>query len=228
MEHLVLILANFAVYLILVFKFFTLLEGLLSSKKHGVWFKILIVVLNSSLMTTMALNLQINYAYPISFFVLFLELWILFGKSFRETVAVTLAVMTNVMCIRGITISAFAIALGKTLSGIYNSPGVFLGVLLVSNFLEWISLFVLLHFFRVEDMRSSLANRVQTRYIIIWSSLCVLFMFKASMVYMQEYNAPNTISEHNNYSFLLLLSFYFLLIYTFNYYKSSKIRESLS
>ena len=228
MEHLVLIFANFAVYFLLVFKFFTLFEGLLSSKKYGAWFKILIVVLNTTLMTTMALSLQITYTYPVSFVVLFFELWILFQKTFRETFAATLAVMTNIMCIRGITISAFALALGKTLYGIYSNPNLFLCVLLVSNLFEWISLFVLMHFFKVEDIRSSLDNRIQSRYIIIWSSLCVLFMFKASMVYMQKYNVSNTIFEHNNYSFLLLLSFYFLLIYTFNYYKSSKIRENLS
>ena len=228
MEHIVLIFANFTVYFLLVFKFFTLLEGLLSSKKHGIWFKITLVVFNTTLMATMALSLQINYTYAISFVVLFFELLLMFRKSFRETYAVTVAIMTNAMCIRGIAISAFAIALNKSLYGVYSSPNLFLWVLFVANLIEWLSLAGLFHFFKVEDMRSSMDNRVQSRYIIIWSSLCVLFMYKASLVYMQDINIPNIISEHHNYSFLLLLSFYFLLIYTFNYYKSSKIRENLS
>ncbi len=226
MEKTVLIAADFLAYLLFINKCFSLIEDMLSGKRYGFLFRMSIGIINAGLMVLMALNIPINTAYFISVAVLYAEVLILFRKSLKDTFFVTVAVMMNIMCLRGMIISLFALAIDGTLYSVCSNPMLFLVVLLVSNLLEWLSIFVIMHFMSMEDLRFSMHNKTQSRYIIIWESLCVLFMFRISVAYVRDYSIPNMFIDHLSFCFMLLLSFYYLLVYTFRLNRAANIREA--
>ncbi len=225
MEKTILIAANFIAYLLFINKCFTLMESMLYGKQYGLLFRMFIGVVNAALMVIMALTIPINTGYFVSLLVLYAELLIIFRKSLKDTLFVTVAVMMSIMCLRGMVISLFALALHETLFAVCSNGNLFLGVLAISNMLGFLALFIILRFMSMENLRFTMQNRTQSRYIIIWASLCVLFMFRSSVVYVRDYSIPNMFIDHLSYCFMLLLSFYYLLIYTFKLNMSAKIRE---
>ena len=226
MERAVLIVAVSIAYLLFISKCFTLIEGMLHGKRFGLVFRLSIGTINAILMLFMAGYVPINVAYLIALLVLFVELLVIFGKSLKDTLFVSVAVMMNIMCLRGMIISLFALAIDGTLYSVCSNPDLFLGVLLVSNILELASIYIILHFMSMENIRFAMKNKTQSRYIIIWASLCVLSLFSNSDVYVRNYSLPNMFIDHLGYCFMLLLSFYYLLIYTFKLNKAAKIHET--
>ena len=225
MENLVLIAATAVAYLLFVFKCFTLIEGMLKGRHYGFLFRLALGVFNAALMLYMALNIPITMAYIISLAVLYAEIWIVFRKSLKDSLFAAVSVMINIMCLRGMVISMFALSINGTLFEVCSDPKLFLSVLLVSNLLEWLSLFVIMHFMKMEDLQFTINNKTQSRFIIIWASLCFLFMSRVSEIYIRDYSFPLMFIDHLSYCFMLLLSFYYLLIYTFKINRSAKIRE---
>ena len=225
MRNIVLIALNSIAYLLFIYKCFSLIEGMLYGKHYGLIFRLFIGVINAALMVVMALNIPINTAYLITLLLLYAELLVIFRKSLKDTLFVSVAIMMNIMCLRGMVISLFALIKNQTLFYICNDPTLFLGALLVSNILEWIAIYVILHFMRMENLRFTMHNKTQSRYIIIWASLCVLFMFRSSGVYVRDYSIPHMFIDHLSYCFILLLSFYYFLIYTFRINRAAKLRE---
>lgn len=225
MRSIFLIAANSAAYFLFIYKCFSLIEGMLYGKHYGPLFRLFIGAVNAGLMVTMALYIPINIAYFITVAVLFAELLIIFRKSLKDTLFVSVAVMMNIMCLRGMVISMFALATRGTLYSVCTNSELFLGALFASNMLEWIAVYVIMHFIRMEDLRFTMQNKTQSRYIIIWSSLCVLFMFRSSYIYVRDHYMPDMFIDHLSYCFMLLFSFYCLLIYTFRLNKVAKIRE---
>ncbi|NCB74539.1 MAG: GGDEF domain-containing protein [Clostridia bacterium] len=226
MERIVLIAANFVAYLLFIYKCFTLIEGMLHGKQFGLLFRLLIGIINACLMVEMALSIPINVSYFITILVLYGELLIIFRKSLKDTLFVSVAVMMNIMCLRGMVIALFALATRGTLYSVCSNVVLFLAALLVSNLLEWLAIYAILYFVRMENLRFSMQDKTQSWYIIIWASLCVLFMFRSSVVYVRDYSIPNMFLDHLSYCFMLLLSFYYLLVYTFKLNKVAKIREA--
>ena len=226
MEKTILVAAVAVAYLLFITKCFTLLEGMLYGKKYGLPFRLSIGIINASLMVFMAVHVPINLAYFITLSLLYIELLLFFRKSLKDTLFVTVAVMMNIMCLRGMIISVFALVTDRTLNSVCGDTYLFLGVLLVSNILEFISIYIILRFTSMENIRFTMNNKTQSLYIIIWASLCVLFMFRNSEIYVRDYNIPNMFIDHLSYCFMLLLSFYYLLIYTFKLNKAAKIRET--
>lgn len=228
MERALLIAANFLAYLLFIYKCFSLIEGMLDGKHYGLPMRMLLGVINAVMMVAMALNISITTAYLITLPALYAELTILFRKPFKETLFVSVVVMMNIMCFRGIVLSIFALTSGGTLYYIYSSPNLYLSALLVSNLLECLAVYLILRFIHIENLIFTMTNKTQSRYIIIWASLCVLFMFRSSEVYVRDYNIPNMFFDHFFYCFILLLSFYFFLNYTFQLNKAARLRERLS
>ena len=225
MENLILIAATSVTYLLFAFKCFTLIEGMLNGRHFGFLFRLFIGVLNAAVMLVMALNISITIAFLISIVVLYAEVLIIFKKSLKDTLFISVAVMINIMCLRGMVVSLFALSIHGTLFAVCSNSHLFLGVLLVSNLLEWLALFAIMHFMKMEDLQVTIHNKTQSRFIIIWASLCFLFMLRIYEVYFLDYGYPNMFIEHFIYCFMLLLSFYYLLIYTFKINRSAKIRE---
>ena len=225
MENLILIAATSVAYLLFAFKCFSLIEGMLNGKHFGFLFRLSIGLFNAALLLVMAIKIPITIAYFISLVALYAEVLIIFRKSFKDTLFVSIAVMINIMCLRGMVISLFALAIHGTLFEVCDNPNLFHGVLLVSNILEWLALFVIMHFMKMEDLRFTIHKKTQSRFIIIWASLCYLFMLRISEVYVMDYSYPNMFIEHFIFCFMLLLSFYYLLVYTFKINRSAKIRE---
>lgn len=225
MTHIVLIVANSVAYLLFIYKCFSLIEGMLYGKHYGIFFRLIIGIINAALMVVMALNIPINTAYLITILVLYAELLIIFRKSLKDTLFVSVAIMMNIMCLRGMVISLFALIKNETLFYICSDPTLFLSALFISNILEWIAIYIILNTIRIEDLRFTMHNKTQSRYIIIWASLCVLFMFRSSGVYVRDYNIPNMFIDHLSYCFILLLSFYYFLIYTFRINRATKLRD---
>lgn len=225
MKHIFLIAANFAAYLLFICKCFTLMEGMLYGKHYGMTFRLCIGIVNAALMVAMALHVPINLAYSFTVLLLFAELWSVFMRPLKDTVFVTVSVMMNIMCLRGMVISIFAIIANKTLHEVCGTPDLFLGALLASNILEWLSLFVIMHYISMEDLRFAMHNKTQSRYIIVWASLCVLFMFRSSGIYVRDYSVPFMFIDHFSYCFILLLSFYYILVYTMRLNRALKVRE---
>lgn len=226
MERTFLIAADFLAYLLFINKCFVLVEDMLSGKRYSLIFRMSIGIINAGLMVVMALRIPINIAYLITVVVLYAELIIIFRKSLKDTLFVTVAVMMNIMCLRGMIIALFALAAGGTLYSVCSNPNLFLLVLLVSNLLQWLGIYVIMHYISMDDLHFSMRNKTQARYIIIWASLCVLFMFRSSEVYVRDYSIPDMFIDHLSYCFMLLLSFYYLLIYTFKINRAAKIREA--
>jgi diguanylate cyclase (GGDEF)-like protein len=226
LERTVLIAADFLAYLLFINKCFALIEDMLFGKRFGLLFRMSVGIINACLMVFMALRIPINIAYFITVVVLFAELIVIFRKSLRDTLFVTVAVMMNIMCLRGMVIALFALAIDGTLYAVCSNPNLFLIVLLVSNLLEWLAIYVIMYFMSMEDLRFTMHNKTQSRYIIIWASLCVLFMFRSAEVYVRDYSIPNMFIDHLSYCFMLLLSFYYLLVYTFRLNKAASIREA--
>jgi len=226
MERIVLIAANFVAYLLFIYKCFTLIEGMLYGKQYGLLFRLSIGIINACLMVAMALSIPINVSYFITILVLYAELLIIFRKSLKDTLFVSVAVMMNIMCLRGMVIALFALITGGTLYSVCSNVNVFLAALLISNLLEWLAIYIILYFMRMENLRFSMKDKTQSWYIIIWGSLCVLFMLRSSVVYVSDYSIPNMFLDHLSYCFMLLLSFYYLLVYTFRLNKVAKIREA--
>lgn len=225
MSKTILIALNFAAYLLFIFKCFTLIEGMLFGKHYGALFRFAIGAVNAALMVAMALYIPINTAYAITVLVLYLELLVFYRKSLKDTLFATVAIMMNIMCLRGMVISFFALSMDGTLYQVCSTSNIFLSALLVSNILEWLSLFIILHYMSMEDLRFAMHNRTQSWYIIIWATLCVLFLFRSSIVYVRDYSTPLMFIDHLSYCFMLLLSFYYFLIYTFKINRAAKIRE---
>ena len=78
----------------------------------------------------------------------------------------------------------------------------------------------------MEDLRFTMQNKTQSKSIITWASLCVLFMFRSSHIYVSNLNLPNIFIDHFSYCAILLLSFYYFLIYTFRLNRVTKLRET--
>ncbi|PKM72156.1 MAG: hypothetical protein CVU91_10525 [Firmicutes bacterium HGW-Firmicutes-16] len=226
MENTILIAANFIAYLLFINKCFTLMESMLLGKQYGLLFRMFIGVVNAGLMVTMAMNIPINIGYFVTLLVLYAELLIIFRKSLKDTLFVSVAVMMSIMCLRGMIISLVALTLDETLYAVCSNANLFLGVLIVSNMLGLLAVYVILRFMSMENLRFTMQNRTQSRYIIIWASLCVLFMFRSSVVYVRDYSIPNMFIDHLSFCFMLLLSFYYLLVYTFKLNRAAKIREA--
>ena len=225
MEKTLLIIANSVAYLLFIYKCFTLIEGMLYGKHYGLLFRLLIGTLNAGLMVLMALTIPINVAYLVTLLVLFAELLIIFRKPLKDTLFVSVAVMMNIMCLRGMVVSLFALATNGTLYSVYSDANLFLSALLITNILEWLAVHMILRFVRIENLRFTMENKTQSRYIIVWASLCVLFMFRSSEVYVRDFSIPNMFIDHLSYCFMLLLSFYYLLVYTFKINEAAKIQE---
>ena len=202
------------------------MESMLYGKQYGLLFRMFIGIVNAGLMVELALNIPINIGYFVTLLVLYAELLIIFRKSLKDTFFVTVAVMMSIMCLRGIVISLVALVLNETLYAVCSNANLFLGVLVASNTLGLLAVYVILHFMSMENLRFTMQNRTQSWYIIIWASLCVLFMFRSSVVYVRDYSIPNMFIDHLSYCFMLLLSFYYLLIYTFRLNRSANIRET--
>jgi len=226
MERTVLIAANFVAYLLFIYKCFSLMEGMLYGKKYSLLFRLFIGIINASILVLAATSIPINIAYLFTLLLLYAELLLLFRKSLKDTLFVTVAVMMNIMCLRGMVISLFALAIDGTLYSVCSDPILYLFVLLVSNLLEWLAIYVILYFMRMKNLRFAMQNRTQSRYIIVWATLCVLFMFRSSGVYVRDYSIPNMFIDQLSLCFMLLLSFYYLLIYTFKLNKAANIRET--
>jgi|GEM_PF-1307280 len=220
-----LIAMNFAAYILFIFKCFTLIEGMLFGKNYSILFRFIIGVFNAALMVVMAFNIPINLLYTVTVLVLYLELLVFFKKSLKDTLFVTVVIMMNIMCLRGMVISLFALVTDGTLYEVCSTPNLFLMAIFVSNILEWLALYIILHYISMSDLRFAMRNRTQSWYIIIWASLCVLFMFRSSGVYVRDDNYPSMFIDHMSYCFILLLSFYYLLIYTFKINRAAEIRE---
>lgn len=225
MVTLVLIVATSVAYLLFVFKCFTLIEGMLNGKHFNFIFRICLGVLNAALMLIMAVSIPIKIGYFISLVVLYAEVLIIFRKPLKDTLFVSVAVMINIMCLRGMVVSLFALAINGTLFFVCSNTNLFLCVLLTSNILQWLALFVIMYFMKMENLRFTIHNKTQSRFIIIWASLCFLSMLKISNVYIRDYTYPNMFIDHLILCFMLLLSFYYLLIYTFKINRTAKIRE---
>ncbi len=225
MEKLVLIAATSVAYLLFVFKCFTLIAGMLNGKHFGLLFRLSIGIFNAALMLVMTVNIPMTIAYFISLVVLYAEVLIIFRKSLKDTLFVSVAVMISIMCLRGMVISLFAMATHGALFTVCSNSNLLLGVLLVSNLLNWLALFSIMHFLKMKDLQFTVHNKTQSRFIIIWASLCFLLMLRISEVYVMDYNYPNMFIEYFIFCFMLLLSFYYLLVYTFKINRSSKIRE---
>ena len=221
-----LIAANFAAYLLFIYKCFTLMEEMLFGKHFGTLFRLSIGIINAGLMVAMASNIPINIAYIITATLLYAQLWLIFGKSPKDTLFVTVAVMMNIMCLRGMVISVLALITDKTLYQVCTNPELYLSALFVSNTLEWLSLHIIIHNISMEDLRFTMQNKTQSKFIITWASLCVLFMFRSSHIYVSIFNLPNMFIDHFSYCFILLLSFYYFLIYTFRINRAAKLRET--
>ncbi|MBP8640828.1 MAG: GGDEF domain-containing protein [Oscillospiraceae bacterium] len=225
MEKTILIVASSIAYLLFITKCFDLIEGMLYGKHFGLLFRLFIGIINAGMMVFMAMYVPINFVYLITLGILFAELLIFFRKSMKDSLFVSVAIMMNIMCLRGMVISVFALAIDGTLYMVCSNPYHLLGVLFVSNILEWLALFVILKFVSMEDLRYAMNNKTQSLYIIIWASLCILSLFRNSSVYVRDYSIPNMFIDHLSYCFMLLLSFYFMLVYTFKLNKAGKIRE---
>lgn len=221
-----LVAANFAAYLLFIYKCFSLIEGMLFGRHFGTLFRINVGIINAGLMVTMATVIPINIAYIVTATILYAELWLLFRRSPKDTLFVTVAVMMNIMCLRGMVMSVLALITNKTLYQVYTNPELYLGTLFVSNTLEWLSLYIIMHYISMEDLRFTMHNKTQSRFIIIWTSLCVLFMFRSSHIYVSNVNLPNMFIDHFSYSAMLLLSFYYFLTYTFRLNRAAKLRET--
>ena len=226
MEKTLLIAANFVAYLLFINKCFTLMESMLYGKQYGILFRMFIGVVNAGLMVIMSFNIPVDIGYLVALLVLYAELLIIFRKSLKDTLFVSVAVMMSIMCLRGMVISVFALAIHGTLFAVCSNANLFLGVLIISNMLGLLAVYVILRFMSMENLRFTMQNRTQSLYIIIWASLCVLFMFRSSGVYVRDYSIPNMFIDHLSSCFMLLLSFYYLLIYTFRLNRAANIRET--
>ena len=226
MEKTILIIANYIAFVLFICKCFTLIENMLGGKKYGLLFRIFIGIISAGIAIILALNMPINIDYLVTTVVLFSGLLLIFRKSFKDTLFVTVTVMMSIMCLKGMVISLFALAIDGTLYAVCSSPTLSLFVFLVSTLLAWTAIYVIQHFMNMDDLRFAMQNKTQSRAIIIWASLCVLFMFRSSVVYVRDYSIPNMFVDHLSYCFMLLLSFYYLLIYTFKINRATAIREA--
>lgn len=226
MEKLVLILATSIAYLLFVFKCFTLIEGMLDGKHFSFSFRLCLGAFNAALMLIIALNIPMGLGYLVSLTVLYVEVFIVFKKSLKNTLFVSVAIMINIMCLRGMVISLFALAINGTLFDVCSNFNLFLSALCVSNLLEWLSLFVIMYSIKMEDLQFTINNRKQSRFIILWASLCYFFMFIIADLYVHDYSYPNMFLQHFIYCLMLLVSFYYILIYTFKINRAAKIWET--
>ena len=226
MEKNILIAANLVAYLLFIYKCFALIEGMLPGKQYGRLFRLFIGAINAVLLVTSAVKIPINLSYLVSISILYIELLLLFRKSMKDTLFASLAVMMNIMCLRAMVISMFAFFSEGSLYSVYNNEALYLYALLVSNLLEWLALYIILHFMKLENLQVAMKDKTQSWYIIIWAGLCVVFMYRSTGGYLREYGVPYMFLDHLSYSFMLLLSFYYLLVYTFKLNKVAKIRET--
>jgi len=223
-----LILANFTAFSLLSFKCFVLLDGILSEKHYGRFFGLIIAMLNSALGIALALSLPLSLNYAILTAAIFLELGILFRRTAAELLSVTAAVVMNIMCFREIVISALALAVNKTILGVMSDRDLYLTVLTISGLTAFFILEIFLHFYNIEDMRRALNNRAQARYILIWSSLCVVFVFLCAGYLSMNGSSQDIVFFHLTFCFLLLLSFFYLLNYSFVLARTCEKHKNLS
>ena len=225
MERTVLIAVDCATYFIFILKCFWLMENMLYGKRFSFFVRALIAAVNAAVLLSFDLNFSVNTGYIITLVLLFSELWLLFKKSLRDTFFVTLAVMMNIMCLRGIIISLFSFALGSTLYAVCSDWRVFLKIVSVSNLLETAAIYIIMRFMSMDNLRTAMHDKTQSKYIILWAALCVLFMLRSSAEYISGYTMPHLYIIHMSYCFMLLLSFYYLLVYTFRINKAAELRE---
>lgn len=225
MDRFALIALNFIAYLFFIYTCFTLMEGMLFGRHYGTAFRVVIGIFNAGLMVLMALSVPINIAYLCTLLALFLELLIIFRCPLKDTLIVAVAVMMNIMCLRGIVLSLFALARSETLHAVYSNPKVYLVALICANLLELGLVLVILRFVQMANLRYTMRHKMQSTFILIWASLCVLFMFRSAEVYVRDYNIPNMFIDHLSYCFILILSFYYLMFYTFRINQSAKLEE---
>lgn len=221
-----LISANFAAYLLFIYKCFTLVEGLLVGRHISTLSRLSIGIVNAALMVAMASKIPINIAYIATATLLYAELWLIFKKSLKDTLFVTVAIMMNIMCLRGMVISLLALITGNTLYQICANQELYLSTLFISNTLEWLSLHIIIRNISMEDLRFTMQNKTQSQFIITWASICILFVLRSSHIYVSNLNLPNIFIDHFSYCAILLLSFYYFLIYTFRLNRVTRLRET--
>lgn len=225
MTERILLIANTIAYFALILGSFPLVEGMLDGKSHSLWLRLLVGLVDAALIAFLAWFIQANLLYPIVGLVILLQILLLFQKPLKDSLFVTLVIMMNVMCISGLSVSIFALLFNQSLYGIRNTPRLFQGALLFSNLLRLIFISMTLWKVSMISLRFAMHHKTQSKYIMGWSGLCILFMLHNSGAYIQDIPFASVTVDHLGYYFILFLSYYFVLAYTIRLNNAAEIRK---
>ncbi len=225
MTEKILLVANTVAYFALIVGSFSLVKGMLDGKHHPLWFRLLLALGNTAFISFLARVIQANLLYLAVGSVVLLQLLLLFRKPLKDSFFVTLLIMMNAMCLSGLSIAIFALVFNRSLYVICNTPELFLGALLFSNALKLFFVSVTLRKVSVVNLRFAMHHLIQSKYIMGWIALCLLFMLHSAGAYVRDIPFAVVTVNHLGYCVVLLLSDYFILAYPTRLNKAAEIQK---
>lgn len=217
--------ANAMAYFALIVGCFSLAKGMLDGKQHPLWLRLLLGLFDAALISFLSQFVQANFLHLVVSLLVLLQVLLLFRKPLKDSLFVALLIMMNVMCISGLSISAFALIFKQSLFAISSTPRLFQGALLLSNLLKLAFILVTLRKVSMTDLRFAMHHKTQSKYIMGWIGLCLLFMVHSSEAYVHDIPFTSVTVDHFGYCFILLLSYYFVLAYTIRLNNAAEIRK---
>lgn len=221
----ILLAANTIAYFALTICCIFLAQGVLDGKQHPRRFRLLLALFDASLIAFLSWFVPANYLSLAVSLMVFLHCLILFRKPMKEILFVTLIIMMNIICTSGLAVSIFGLIFKQSLYTICNTPTLFQGALLLSNVLRLISILLTLRKVSMTNLRFAMHHKTQSKYIMGWIGLCFLFMMHSANAYVRNIPFASVTVDHFGYSFILLLSYYFVLAYTIRLNNAAEIRK---
>lgn len=213
------------VFIFVSYLSFVLVEVVLETKPLHSGTRALLSVINSVVSTFMLVYCSFRLTYLLSFVILSVESLIIFRKSFVKQICIVEGFILAVMCLRGISISVFALILHMQIGSVINNFTLLMISDVVSNILELAIVFWVLHRFTAANLRLTLKYDGQRRYLLIWFGIYIVTLFLASAVCYQGNKFSFAVSAYLYLCVLILVSSYTLPIYAFRISRSIEIQE---
>lgn len=171
-----------------LFDFFglILIERLLRRDKNKRWFYVLAAAFNGALSCMLITNGKLWVAYLAAFVVMLAEIIWIFKAEATVMLFGAMAVLSSSMCLHGIVASVTAWACGVPFAELTAYGYLRLFVPMVTSFLEFIAVLLILRFSKLDSIVAALRLPKQKTFLLTWMTLCTLFIFGNLDIYTLE------------------------------------------
>ncbi len=213
------------VFIFVSYQSFIFVEVVLDAKPLRFSTHVLLSVINSVASTYLLMHTTFQVTYLLLFAMLTVESVIIYRKSFVKLLCIIEAYILSVMCLRGISMSIFALILRTQISSIAGDTTLLMVSALIPNIIELCLIFLVLRHFPAVDLRLLLKHTVQRRYVLLWLGIYNLTMLLASDVCTPGSRLSFAVFEYLYICVFILFSSYTMPTYTFRLNRAIEIQR---